>query len=128
MKSILFSLFQHFWTLSFGDAIADAFGAVRGVIRALLSRSKDARTLGRIRTDACEKCEFYDAKWKTCGTPGETMGAPEGVRMKIGCWCYLPLANRDPEKDCWARSNIIHSPDGSPVGWPDVLRPPKSNP
>lgn len=118
MKSILFSLFQHFWTLSFGDAIADSFGAVRGIVRALLSRSADAKALGQLRTDHCGQCDFFDTKWKTCGTPGETMGKPLNVRIKIGCWCYLPLANRDPQKDCWARANELS------VGWPDALRPP----
>lgn len=116
MKSILFSILQHFWTLKFGDAISDVFGASRGIMRALLSRSKDAKILGHLRTAHCEKCDFFDVKWKTCGTPGDTMSKP-GVRMKVGCWCYLPLANRDPEKDCWARANDLD------VGWPEVLRP-----
>lgn len=123
MKSIIFSLFQHFRTLKFTDAISDTFSAARGILRALMSRSKDDRILGAARTVHCEKCDFYDETWKTCGTPGETMGRPYGVRIKVGCWCYLPLANRDPQKDCYAKTHQLHSADGEKVGWPDELRP-----
>jgi hypothetical protein len=71
---------------------------------------------------SCGKCEFYDEKWQTCGTPGETIEDPSR-RLKLGCWCYLPVATRDPEKDCWACANGIVRTDGSKVGWPDALRP-----
>lgn len=125
MKSILFSFFQHFWTLSLSDALLDTFAGLRGIIRALRARRAHDKMVGELRTAICEKCDFYDAKWKTCGTPGETMGEPLGIKLKVGCWCYLPLANRDPEKDCYARTNDLHAPDGSPVGWPDILRPQK---
>ncbi len=122
MKSILFSLLQHFWHLSLFDALTDTFSAIRGIARALRPHSGDQKIISALRTLHCEKCEFYDAKWKTCGTPGETMGEPLTAPIKIGCWCYLPLANKDPKKDCWARFHDLRNDDG-PVGWPDVLRP-----
>lgn len=122
MKSILFSLFQHFKTLDFKDAVSDTFRAMIGIVRALGSRSGDATLMAAVRTHVCERCEFYDPKWKTCGTPGDTMEA-KGIELKIGCWCYLPLANRDPLKDCYARANDIIDEHGQTVGWPDALRP-----
>jgi len=128
MKSILFSLYQHFKTLSFWDAFLDVLSAMKGVIRALFSVSKDSKVLSGARMTVCEECEFFDETWQTCGTPGETMGEPESRRLKIGCWCYLPLATRDAKKDCWARMDEIERPDGTPVGWPDGLRPTKSKP
>lgn len=125
MKSILFSLYQHFRTLPFRDAVADTFYALRGIIRALRKQTGDQKVITELRNDSCPKCPFYDAKWKTCGTPGETMrghaDGPFADSMKIGCWCYLPLANRDPKKDCWSRAHGII--DGVPIGWPDALRP-----
>lgn len=124
VKSILFSLYQHFRTLPLFDAIHDVVLAVRGVIRALFSRSKDAKVLSDARMAVCEKCEFFDETWQTCGTPGETIGGPLDMPpLKVGCWCYLPLASRDSEKDCWARMDDIVREDGSMVGWPDELRP-----
>lgn len=125
MKSILFSLYQHFRTLPFKDALLDTITASRGVVRALIfGRSKDAKVLGQARMGHCEKCEFFDETWQTCGTPGDTMEVPKSKRIKIGCWCYLPLATRDPDKDCWARMDeLIRPEDGSAVGWPEELRP-----
>lgn len=127
MKSVLFSLFQHFRTLSLWDALLDTVSATRGVVRALFSFSKDSKALSAARMQSCEKCEFFDETWQTCGTPGETIGKPIGEKIKVGCWCYLPLATRDPKKDCWARMDEIVREDGSAVGWPDDLRPKQSN-
>ena len=122
MKSILFSLYQHFRTLNIEDAMFETFRALRGLIRALFTPVGDATVIAALRTAHCEKCPFYDSKWKTCGTPGETVGF-HPTRIKVGCWCYLPLANRDPKKDCYARANDLHGPDDEQVGWPDALRP-----
>lgn len=125
MKSILFALYQHFRTLPFKDALLDVLSAVRGVIRALFSVSKDSKVLSAARMAECEECEFFDETWRTCGTPGETMQNDVGDEIKIGCWCYLPLATRDKKKDCWARMDeLVRPEDKSIVGWSDKLRPP----
>lgn len=122
--SISHSLYQTLRHLELRDAIPDIFRAARGIVRALLSRSQPARDLAALRQSHCESCVFYDSKWKTCGTPGEIQEAittDDGTYFpptKLGCWCYLPLANRDPKKDCWARFKGLDH-----VGWPDVLRP-----
>lgn len=42
--------------------------------------------------------------------------------LTLGCWCYLPVAVRLPEKDCYLREQGY---DAS--GWPDHLRPHESN-
>lgn len=124
VKSILFSLYQHFRTLKLRDAVTDTLRAMLGLVRALFTPTGDATVVAALRLSYCEKCPFFDSKWKTCGTPGEVVQGDDGA-FKIGCWCYLPLASRDPKKDCWARFHDIKD-NGEVVGWPDVLRPEKT--
>lgn len=121
MKSILFSLVQSVIHLDWRDALQTFWMAIRGIFRAIRYRKKTVQ-LAALRLGWCESCPFYDNKWRTCGTPGEvqpaiTVGEVYFPAKKIGCWCYLPLAVKDPKKDCYARSNELD------VGWPDALRP-----
>lgn len=116
VKSILFSLLMTALVLDWRDALADIWRAAWAIVRSLwASRQAPNRERAILRLAHCHNCPFYDAPWQTCGTPGEMHDID--TRMKIGCWCYLPLATFDPTKDCYARAN------GLDVGWPDVLRP-----
>lgn len=126
LKSILYSLLQTLVHLEIRDSIPELWFAAKGICRALTAFRIEDRLRAGFRSEICEKCVFYDQHWKTCGTPGEVQEAitdGDGIYFpptKIGCWCYLPLANRDPEKDCWARAKGLDH-----VGWPDALRPQK---
>lgn len=122
LKSILYSLFQTLLRLDIRDSIPGMFTAAHGIVRALWHDGEHPE-LKALRDLTCQRCPMYSEKWETCGVPGEVqeeITAPDGFYYrpkKIGCWCYLPLANNDPEKDCWARAK------GLEVGWPDELRP-----
>ena len=35
---------------------------------------------------------------KTCGYHGELVSQS---KQTMGCWCYLPLAAKLPDKQCW---------------------------
>jgi hypothetical protein len=37
----------------------------------------------------------------TCGHHGETIKQSDGIRATVGCWCYIPLAAKLPDKECW---------------------------
>jgi len=113
------------------DAFVTNFGFVKGgrmalhgagqLIRALFTKESQ---LSMDRTVACMNCRMYNSKYETCGTPSETYVetvVKKTIEFKelkpLGCHCYLPLANRLKDKDCWARFH------GLSFGWPDQLRP-----
>lgn len=129
MKSILFSLWMTIVHLDWRDALMEIWRAARGIVRAIIAfHHQPNRNLAASRNAQCPRCPFYDTKWQTCGTPGEvhqrifaTAHTEYFAARKIGCWCWLPLANFDPQKDCYARANDLD------VGWPDALRPNTSN-
>jgi hypothetical protein len=98
-----------------------ALRGARQLVRALFTRESD---LSRARMESCRHCHIYNRELGTCGTPGETyqetvvVKTIEFKRTKpLGCWCYLPIANRLPNKPCWARFNKLS------FGWPDELMP-----
>lgn len=80
--------------------------------------SRENQSLWRSRLRWCMKCPFFDSRLLTCGTPGETMDLVEtnqqSRREPVGCWCWMPLAAKDPKKECWAALNNIG-------GWPAEL-------
>lgn len=96
------------------DIPGDLWRASKGIVRALWHDGEHPE-LKALRDLHCRRCPMYCEKWQTCGEPGDM---DEETAMKIGCWCYLPLANNDPGKDCWARASGLEN-----VGWPDELRP-----
>lgn len=124
MTSMLFALAQSSIHLDWRDALRDFWTAGRGIVRALVNCKKTVH-LAALRLGYCESCPFFDRRWRTCGTPGEVHEArtledqTHHPATKIGCWCWLPLAVKDPKKDCYARANDLD------IGWPDELRPVK---
>lgn len=111
---------RHFGWLEGGRSVLHG---ARQLIQATFTKESD---LSSARMASCKKCQMMDSEFSTCGTPGQTykasiiwQGTPNAGTHSLGCWCYLPLANRIASKDCWARVNGI-APD---VGWPDELRP-----
>jgi hypothetical protein len=48
-----------------------------------------------LRMETCKRCPIYFSALSTCGSP-LLKEWPEA-----GCWCFLPLSARDPEKQCW---------------------------
>lgn len=128
MKSMFYTMLQSMLKLDWKESLKTFWMAIRGISRAVwnsIFNRREALKLSALRLGVCLACPFYDSKWKTCGTPGEVQPAitgPDGTcypPMKIGCWCYLPLATRDPKKDCYARMNDLD------IGWPDEIRPKK---
>lgn len=97
------------WHLARRGRFLALAGGARGAVSALWRKPTE---LTERRTRACRLCEMYYEPLGTCGEPGHTVdGQP------VGCWCYVALANRLPDKDCWARAR------GLEAGWPDDLRP-----
>lgn len=124
MKSMLYTMLMSILKLDWRDVLKTFWMACRGIVRAFWNRKKTVH-LAALRLGVCDTCVFFDRKWRTCGTPGEVSQAvtlEDGTCIppaKIGCWCFLPLAVKDPKKDCYARMNDLT------VGWPDALRPEK---
>lgn len=121
LHSIAHSFLQHLLKLHLRDAVTNIWFAARGILRALwaLAGPRDGLDTTHLRDQHCQDCPMFDERWKTCGTPGDLAGVAPPI--KLGCWCYLPLANRDPKKDCWARAHELNTV----AGWPDELRPTK---
>lgn len=103
------------------DAFPKLCTAIKLVFQASLPRCFGLRAAPEIyqsRMDSCRACSLYYEKRQSCGQPGETFSDGDTERPQtLGCWCYLPLANRLQKKDCWARANDLDR------GWPENLRP-----
>lgn len=73
--------------------------------------------LGGQRLAQCQACDMFDPKRQTCGYIGEMMWCDDTKRVEpVGCWCYMPIAARVVNKDCWLREC------GGEKGWSDALR------
>jgi len=75
----------------------------------------------KARLETCFECQMYFSDFMSCGVPGNVWIDAKGTRKALGCGCFLPLGNRLPDKDCWAKFH------GLDFGWEEPLRPKKKD-
>jgi len=93
--------------------------AMRSAWQALRALCYPTSELSYQRTRACWNCKMYDSQHETCGNPVEFFEDEYGVVQPLGCHCIVHIANRLPEKRCWAREHDVED-----TGWDDELMPP----
>lgn len=77
----------------------------------LTTSKKKREEFYSVRRPICEVCPLFNHEDQTCGTIGSFARSNDHL-IKIGCWCYLPVAARIPSKKCWK------SEHGLIGGWP----------
>jgi len=90
--------------------------AMRSAWQAVRALCHPTSELSYQRTRACWNCKMYDSKTETCGTIDEFF-EDDGITQPLGCHCIVHIANRLPEKRCWAREKELD------FGWTDELLP-----
>ena len=81
--------------------------------------SQTVERLVSSRLEVCRRCPIYDSALQTCGTPGSIDRLAEPP-IQVGCWCFLPVAARDPEKACWLTA--VGAPEGWEENWRHQIR------
>lgn len=86
--------------------------AYKSIWVAVFSKSaQDAsRTLYMRRMMVCRRCNIFDRKRFTCGSPLSS-------HPQLGCHCYLPVKNKMKSAKCWLRENS----DLRGIGWVSKL-------
>lgn len=95
------------WWACVESGIGVCFSRGWGMVKALWPwpRSKYDPDMARRRMEVCENCDFYVARYKTCGSPnsGQTWHNPmSGKNELVGCFCFMPYKAKIPNAKCWA--------------------------
>ena len=113
-RAMLIALRHALVTFEWPEAVGRAIHLVPSLLRAYRHK---ATILSEMRLAACEKCPFFYAPLKTCGSPlgskeTEWYNGNTNRTEQAGCYCYMPVKVRDPQSVCW-----LHEQGVDDMGW-----------